>query len=57
LLGRVRHRNANAQIHPTVIRARAALVSTRTALVNAAQGLTNSYDERLRKCGTEQLNR
>jgi transposase len=57
LLGPVRHRSAEAQIHLTVIRARAALVSTRTALVNAARGLTKSYGERLKKCGTEQMNR
>jgi transposase len=57
LLGPVRHRSAKAQIHLTVIRARAALVSTRTALVNAARGLTKSYGQRLRKCGTEQINR
>jgi len=57
LLGPVRHRSAKAQIHLTVIRARAALVSTRTALVNAARGLTKSYGERLKKCGTEQMNR
>jgi transposase len=57
LLGPVRHRSAKAQIHLTVIRARAALVSTRTALVNAARGLTKSYGERLRKSGTEQMNR
>src|SRR5258708_2666289 len=57
LLGPVRHRSAKAQIHLTVIRARAALVSTRTALVNAARGLTKSYGERLRKCGTRQMNR
>jgi hypothetical protein len=37
LLGPVRHRSAQAQIQLTVIRARAALVSTRTALVNAAR--------------------
>ena len=40
------------QIHLAVIRARAVLVSTRTALVNATRGLTKSYGERLRKCGT-----
>jgi transposase len=57
LLGPVRHRSAKAQIHLTVIRARAALVSTRTALVNAARGLTKSHGERLRKCGTGQMNR
>ena len=33
LLGPVRHRSAQAQIHLTVIRARAGLVSARTALV------------------------
>jgi transposase len=57
LLGPVKHRSAPAQIQLTVIRARAALVSTRTALVNAARGLTKSYGERLKKCGTEQMNR
>src|SRR6266446_1389844 len=34
LLGPVRHRSAKAQIHLTVIRARAELVSARTAMVN-----------------------
>lgn len=57
LLSPVRHRSAQAQIQLTVIRARAALVSTRTALVNAARGLTKSYGERLKKCGTEQMDR
>jgi transposase len=57
LLGPVQHRSAKAQIHLTVIRARAALVSTRTALVNAARGLTKSYGERLRKCGSGQMSR
>ena len=38
-----------------MIRARAALVGTRTALVNAARGLAKSYGERLRKCGTQQV--
>src|SRR5467141_3525942 len=57
LLGPVRHRSAKAQIHLTVIRARAELVSARTALVNAARGLTKSYGERLPKCGTEQVSR
>ena len=52
LLGPVRHRSAQAQIHLTVIRARAELVSARTALVNAARGLVKSYGERLPKCGT-----
>jgi transposase len=57
LLGPVRHRSAKAQIHLTIIRARAVLVCARTALVNAARGLTKSYGERLQKCGTKQMNR
>jgi transposase len=55
LLGPVRHRSAQAQIHLTVIRARAELVSARTALVNAARGLVKSYGERLPQCGTYQV--
>jgi transposase len=57
LLSPVQHRSAQAQLHLTEIRARAGLVSARTALVNAARGLVKSYGERLRKCGTEQLSR
>src|SRR6476646_2790240 len=57
LLRPVRHRSAKAQIHLTVIRARAELVSARTALVNAARGLVKSFGERLPKCGTQQVNR
>jgi transposase len=57
LLGPVRHRSAKAQIHLTVVRARAGLVSARTALVNTARGLVKSYGERLRKCGTQQVGR
>jgi transposase len=57
LLSPVQHRSAEAQIHLTVIRARAALVGARTALVNSARGLAKSYGERLRKCGTQQVSR
>jgi transposase len=57
LLGPVRHRSAQAQIHLTVIRARAELVRARTALVSAARGLVKSYGQRLPKCGTEQVSR
>jgi len=53
----VRHRSAQAQIHLTVIRVRAELVSARTALVNAARGLVKSYGERLPQCGTQQVSR
>jgi transposase len=57
LLSPVQHRSAQAQLHLTEIRARAGLVSARTALVNAARGLVKSYGERLRKCGTQQVSR
>lgn len=55
LLSPVRHRSAEAQMHLTVIRARAGLVSARTALVNTARGLTKSYGERLQKCATQKI--
>ena len=57
LLSPVHHRSAKAQIHLTVIRARAELVSARTAVVNSARGLVKSYGERLRGCGTRQVSR
>ena len=57
VLSPVKHRSAQAQLHLTEIRARAVLVSARTALVNAARGLVKSYGERLRKCGTQQFSR
>jgi len=57
LLGPVQHRSAQAQMHLTLLRARAGLVRVRTALVNSARGLTKSYGERLRKCGTQKMNR
>jgi len=57
LLSPAQHRSAQAQLHLTEIRARAGLVSARTALVNAARGLVKSHGERLRKCGTFQVSR
>ena len=57
LLSPVKHRSAQAQLHLTEIRARAGLVSARTALVNAARGLVKSYGERLRKCHTQKVGR
>jgi transposase len=55
-LGPVRHRSARAQIHLTVIRARAELVSAPTALGNAARGWVKSYGQRLPQCGPYQVN-
>ena len=57
LLSPIQHRSAQAQLHLAEIRARAALVSTRTALVNAARGLVKSYGQRLRKCHTQKVGR
>jgi transposase len=57
LLSPVKHRSVQAQLHLTEIRARAGLVSARTALVNGARGLVKSYGERLRKCDTRQFRR
>jgi transposase len=56
LLSPVKHRSAKAQADLTVIRARAGLVRSRTALVNTARGLTKSYGERLRGCNPRNLN-
>jgi len=56
LLSPVKHRSAKAQAELTVIRARAGLVRSRTALVNTARGLTKSYGERLRGCNPRNLN-
>jgi len=57
LLCPVKHRSAKAQAHLTVIRARAGLVRSRTALINVARGLTKSYGERLRGCSPRNLNK
>ena len=57
LLSPVQHRSAEAQAHLTVIRARAALVGARTALVNAARlapALPRGQPERLVQPETQQ---
>jgi transposase len=55
LLRPIQHRSEEAQAHLMVIRVRAALVETRTSLVNTARGLAKSVGERLPKCGTDQM--
>jgi transposase len=55
LLAPVKHRSREAQADLMVIRARASLVRARTALSNAARGLTKSYGERLRGCNVRNL--
>ena len=56
LLCPVKHRSAQAQADLTMIRARAGLVRSRTALVNTARSLTKSYGERLRGCNIRNMN-
>jgi transposase len=55
LLRPIQHRSEEAQQHLMVIRVRATLVETRTALVNSARGLTKSMGERLPKCDADNL--
>lgn len=55
LLYPIRHRGAQAQQHLAMIRARAALVDGRTALINTARGLVKAFGERLAKCDADQM--
>jgi transposase len=55
LLRPIQHRSEKAQEQLMVIRVRAALVETRTSLVNTARGLAKSVGERLPKCDADQL--
>lgn len=56
LLSPVQHRSRQAQADLMMIRARAGLVRTRTAMVNTARGLAKSYGERLRGCNVRNVN-
>lgn len=56
LLYPIRHRSETAQADLTMIRVRAGLVESRTALINTARGLTKSFGERLPKCDAAYLN-
>ena len=53
----IQHRGETAQADLTMIRARAGMVESRTALINAARGLSKSFGERLRKCDAKQVDR
>jgi transposase len=55
LLRPIRHRSESAQMDLMVIRARAALVQTRTSLVNTVRGLAKAAGERLPKVDAEAL--
>lgn len=53
LLSPIRHRGEQAQKDLLVIRARANVVECRTALINAARGLTKPLGERLKSCDAD----
>ena len=55
LLAPIRHRSAQAQQHLIMIRARAALVETRTKLVNTVRGMVKATGKRLRKCSARSM--
>lgn len=55
LLRPIRHRSQASQQDLMVIRARAALVEARTALINHARGLAKAVGERLPKCDADSL--
>jgi len=55
LLHPIQHRGEQAQLHLMEIRARAALVETRTSLINSARGLVKASGERLPACDADQM--
>lgn len=55
LLSPIRHRSAEGQGHLMLIRARAALVETRTKLVNTARGLAKAAGKRLPGCAARSV--
>jgi transposase len=55
LLRPIQHRSERAHLHLVDIRVRAALVETRTSLVNTARGLSKAVGARLPKCDPDQL--
>lgn len=55
LLCPIRHRCEQAQADLAVIRARAAMVESRTGLINTVRGLVKSFGARLPKCDAAQI--
>jgi transposase len=55
LLRPIRHRSEETQKDLMIIRIRAALVESRTGLVNAARGLAKAIGERLAACDADQM--
>jgi transposase len=55
LLRPIRHRSERAQMDLMRIRVRAALVEQRTALINAARGMSKAVGERMAACASSQV--
>lgn len=53
LLSPIKHRGTRAQLDLAIVRGRAALVETRTKLINHVRGIVKAHGERLRKCNAE----
>jgi transposase len=57
LLSPIQHRGEQAQADLAVIRGRAALVESRTGLINCARGTAKAMGERLKQCDADQVNK
>ena len=57
LLSPIQHRGEEAQTDLAVLRARDALVGTRTKLINTARGIAKSFGERFASCCSEKFAR
>jgi transposase len=57
LLAPIRHRGAAAQADLAIIRARHALVSSRTQLVNHVRGAAKAFGHRVPKCSTKSFHK
>jgi transposase len=57
LLSPIQHRSASTHADLSVIRARDALVSSRTALINHVRGMLKSHGYRASKCSTDSFGR
>jgi transposase len=55
ILRPIRHRGDEAQVDLVVLRARAALVKTRTQIVNSVRGMVKTFGYRMPKCSTERF--
>lgn len=57
LLSPIRHRGSQAQQDRAVLRSRAALVQSRTQLVNHVRGMVKSFGGRLRSCSAQSFHK